>query len=79
MSKVLPPCYDEATKTDCPRRHGGCAIDCPEWAEYVKKRDEANRKRYAESNANSVISDSHMRHSEKRQRRELAQRSRRRR
>lgn len=28
------PCFNAETHTDCPRRHGGCAIDCPDWAKY---------------------------------------------
>lgn len=25
------PCYDETTRTDCPKRHVGCRAECPEW------------------------------------------------
>jgi hypothetical protein len=75
---IESPCYDTKTKTDCPRRCEGCAINCPEWAEYVEKRDEARRKRYAESSANSAIVNSHMSHSDRRQKRDIAGRTRRR-
>lgn len=33
------PCYNKATKTGCPRRAPGCAVNCPEWAEYTKERE----------------------------------------
>lgn len=33
------PCYNEATKTDCPDRHSGCGATCEKWAAYVVKRD----------------------------------------
>ena len=41
---MISPCYDPVTKTDCPNRHGGCAVGCKKWAEYLKERD----KRYEE-------------------------------
>ena len=34
------PCFDTSSRTDCPRRHAGCAATCPEWAKYEKKRAE---------------------------------------
>ena len=33
------PCYNKATKTDCPDRHSGCGATCEKWAAYVVKRD----------------------------------------
>lgn len=39
------PCYDKETKTDCPRRHAGCAVDCPEWAKYSEERAAEYKKR----------------------------------
>lgn len=42
------PCYNKQTKTDCPRRCAGCAINCPDWAEYVKKRAERYKAEAAE-------------------------------
>lgn len=39
------PCYDKKTKTDCPRRCGGCAVNCPEWAAYVAERNELYKQR----------------------------------
>lgn len=42
------PCYDVEKKLDCPRRHSGCAVDCPDWATYVKARNaEYSEKRHA--------------------------------
>ena len=40
-----PPCYNVETKTDCPRRAAGCAVDCDDWAEYVQERDAEYKKR----------------------------------
>lgn len=28
------PCFDEATRTDCPNRHVGCRDTCEAWKEY---------------------------------------------
>jgi hypothetical protein len=55
MAKVPSPCYDELTKTDCPRRHSGCAINCPEWAEYEKQREEEYRRRARELEADRSL------------------------
>lgn len=33
---IRPPCFDEATRTDCPRRYVGCRADCPEWQAWEK-------------------------------------------
>lgn len=30
-----PPCFDEQTNTDCPRRYIGCCADCKEWHEWL--------------------------------------------
>ena len=30
-----PPCFDELTNTDCPRRYIGCSADCKEWHEWL--------------------------------------------
>lgn len=49
------PCFDEKTKTDCPRRHGGCALNCPEWAAYEKERAESYKKRAYELDADRAI------------------------
>ena len=42
-------------KPDCPRRRGGCAIDCPEWAAFVADRQQiyAARKAKAETCCNT--------------------------
>lgn len=39
MAKLNIPCYDVATKTDCPNRSVGCQTICPKWAEYLEKRN----------------------------------------
>ena len=30
-----PPCYDEATNTDCHRRYVGCKAGCEEWHRWL--------------------------------------------
>lgn len=45
MNKIQHPCYNPATKQDCPRRKAGCFADCPEWAEYLVKRAEEYQRR----------------------------------
>ena len=39
IAYVKPPCFDTVTKTDCSRRCVGCAKTCPDWAEYIEKRN----------------------------------------
>lgn len=39
------PCYNRETHTDCPRRHSGCAVDCPDWAAYCVERDKDYERR----------------------------------
>ena len=36
---MTPPCYNTATRTDCPRRHAGCQTSCREWKRYLVERD----------------------------------------
>lgn len=48
------PCYNQETHTDCPKRHSGCAINCPEWAAYCAERDKEYKKR-AETNKKNVL------------------------
>lgn len=43
------PCYNEATKTDCPDRHSGCGATCEKWAAYVVERDAEYDKRHREA------------------------------
>lgn len=39
------PCYDSATKTDCPRRRVGCRTDCVEWKKFEQFCAERREKR----------------------------------
>ena len=61
-----PPCFDEATRTDCTKRHVGCRADCPEWHAWEKvhaeeteairnKRDEYDRVENFLSNQNKRV------------------------
>jgi hypothetical protein len=67
-----PPCYDRKTKTDCPRRCGGCQVDCPDWKDYCEERQKVYDKRLSDFHANSIISensyDAHMKRVKKEQR-----------
>ena len=70
--KIKNPCYDPETKTDCPRRCGGCQLTCPEWKAYTEERDEEYRHRTIEFYANAIIgenrADAHDRFVKKQQR-----------
>ena len=52
------PCFNKETHTDCPKRHSGCAIDCPDWAAYCAERDKEYEKRAEVCEKNSLISKS---------------------
>ena len=30
-----PPCFDDKTNTDCPRRYIGCKAECEEWHKWL--------------------------------------------
>lgn len=51
------PCFNEETRTDCPKRCAGCAVNCPEWAKYVEERNEEYRRRKIQTDADCVIWD----------------------
>lgn len=51
------PCYDIETKTDCPDRKAGCAVECPKWAAYVEKRNADYEKRRAAAEARYALED----------------------
>lgn len=54
--QVIPcPCFDELTRTDCPRRACGCQLTCKEWALYLEKRDELYKKREVETAVNKAM------------------------
>lgn len=54
------PCFNQDTKTDCPRRKEGCSVDCPEWAKYVAERDISYKERLGYFAAKS-LTDGHVR------------------
>lgn len=70
--ELQSPCYDPATKTDCPRRCGGCQLKCPEWKAYEAERAELYRQRTIQYEANVVInkykSDAFAKHAKKKER-----------
>ena len=55
------PCYDRATRTDCPRRAAWCQLTCPEWAAYIAQRDKAYEARRKKSDAESGMCDHYAR------------------
>lgn len=55
------PCFNRETRTDCPKRKAGCAVDCPDWAKYVKERDEEYERRKILSEVNCTIFSSRSR------------------
>ena len=60
-----PPCFDEATRTDCPKRHVGCRADCPEWQAWEKvhaeETDEIRNKREAYDRVENFLSNQNRR------------------
>jgi hypothetical protein len=69
------PCFDEKTRTDCPRRHCGCAVDCPDWAAYQKEREESYKKRARELEADRAIIDGNVKRATANQKRWMAYRA----
>lgn len=49
------PCYNEVTKTGCPKRAAGCAINCPEWAKHVEEREARYREKKATGDIAAAI------------------------
>lgn len=53
MSITKPPCFNEQTRTDCPRRYVGCRDECEDWRKWerihaqetkqIKRRKECER------------------------------------
>ena len=54
MATLQPPCFNKETHTQCPKRHSGCAIDCPEWAKYCSERDKEYDRRAAANEENFI-------------------------
>lgn len=52
---IKAPCYNETTKTDCPKRAVGCHERCEAWRKYEKLRDEEYRQRQIEREAKGAI------------------------
>ena len=48
------PCFNEETRTDCPRRKGGCQVGCPDWAAYVKERNAEYERRREQADISYV-------------------------
>ena len=52
------PCYNDETKTDCPRREAGCHSHCEKWKEYEALRNEEYRQRRIRCDAVGAAIDS---------------------
>lgn len=46
---------------DCIRRQPGCAVTCPDWAEYVKLRNESYQRRADEKRVSDAIHEGYAR------------------
>ena len=46
------PCFDQKTKTDCPKRHPGCGATCSEWKEYEESKKAVYENRMIQSSMN---------------------------
>ena len=57
MKNMKSPCYNESTKTDCPKRVAGCHVNCPEWAIYIDKRNEEYERRKIINTGEHMIAD----------------------
>lgn len=57
IAKLESPCYDRKTKTDCPRRSAGCAVNCPDWEKYAKQRNEMYERNMTTRDAQQMITD----------------------
>ena len=68
---MKPPCFNEETRTDCPKRHAGCAVNCPDWAKYVEARDAEYERRKQETAITSAMLDRRNKSLEKRYRRDM--------
>lgn len=53
------PCFNEKTRTDCPKRCVGCKSSCAEWAKWeiihARERAEINRKKRHSMEADTVL------------------------
>ncbi len=45
-----PPCFDEQTNTDCPRRYIGCSATCQKWHEWLIIHAEEKERFYKDLN-----------------------------
>lgn len=68
-----PPCYDEATNTDCPRRYVGCKAGCEEWHRWLaiheEEKDKIRRGREKYNDIEGCMVDQTKRVNQDRQRR----------
>lgn len=46
---------------DCPRRRGGCAVDCPDWAKYVEQRTKDFARRLQEADIATAVCEGRIR------------------
>ena len=65
------PCYNTKTKTDCPRRKAGCAVNCPEWAKYTQERNKEYHERQVQNDIEQTLRSSTAKHANSIQRRRI--------
>lgn len=49
------PCFNEETRTDCPKRCAGCAVNCPDWAKYVEERNAEYARRQEQAEIDRIM------------------------
>ena len=57
--KTKPPCFDEKTRMDCPRRKVGCRNNCAEWDKWIilhaEEKNEMRKKKLDEIAVNDFL------------------------
>lgn len=72
---MYPPCYDRATKTDCPKRTETCKLNCPKWAKYLEERDKEYERRRIEAPVRGAFTEMATKNWSKKQRYRIHTRS----
>lgn len=59
MYKTRPPCFDEKSDTDCPKRYVGCKSWCEDWHKWIAiheaEKAEIRRKKYEENEVKAFL------------------------
>lgn len=61
MARTIPPCFNEKTRTDCPRRYIGCKATCEEWHNWLiiheREKQETRQRIAQEREVNGFLMD----------------------